>query len=66
MVKMGEESGKISEVLDVIALYYEDKVETLTMRLTGLMEPVIVIGMGVVVAGMLASVYLPMFQLSGG
>ncbi|MFA5162721.1 MAG: type II secretion system F family protein [Elusimicrobiales bacterium] len=66
MVKMGEESGKLSDVLEVLAIYYADKVETLTMRLTGLMEPVIVIGMGVVVAGMLASVYLPMFQLSGG
>ncbi|MDD2772571.1 MAG: type II secretion system F family protein [Elusimicrobiales bacterium] len=66
MVKMGEESGKLSDVLDVVAVYYADKVELMTLRLTSLMEPVIVIGMGVVVAFMLGSVYLPMFQLSGG
>lgn len=65
MIKMGEESGKLAEVLDVIARYYDDKVMVLTMRATGMLEPVIVIGMGVIVAGMLASVYLPMFQLSG-
>lgn len=65
MIKMGEESGKLAEVLEVISRYYDDKVMLLTMRATGLMEPVIVIGMGVIVAGMLASVYLPMFQLSG-
>ena len=66
MVKMGEESGKLSEVLEVIANYYAGKVETLTMRLTSLLEPVIVIGMGIIVAGMLASVYLPMFAMGGG
>jgi type IV pilus assembly protein PilC len=63
MVKMGEESGKLSEVLEVVGGYYAIKVETLTMRLTGLLEPIIVIGMGIIVAGMLASVYLPMFQM---
>ncbi|HOX23014.1 MAG TPA: type II secretion system F family protein [Elusimicrobiales bacterium] len=65
MVRMGEESGKLPEVLDLVANYYSSKVELLTMRLTTMLEPLIVIGMGVVVALMLASVYLPMFQLSG-
>ena len=65
MVKMGEESGKLPEVLDLVAGYYGTKVETLTIRLTTMMEPIIVIGMGAVVALMLASVYLPMFQLGG-
>jgi len=65
MVKMGEESGKLPEVLDLVASYYSNKVETLTLRLTTMLEPIIVIGMGVIVALMLASVYLPMFQLGG-
>lgn len=65
MVRMGEESGKLPEVLELVAGYYSSKVETLTIRLTTMLEPLIVIGMGVVVALMLASVYLPMFQLGG-
>ncbi len=66
MIKIGEESGKLSEVLDQIAGYYQNRVETLVTRLTGLMEPMIVIGMGVMVCGLLASIYIPMFQMAGG
>jgi type IV pilus assembly protein PilC len=66
MAKIGEESGKLSEVLDQTAAYYREKVETLVVRFTGLLEPLIVIGMGVVVCGLLASIYIPMFQMAGG
>jgi len=66
MVKMGEESGTLAAVLQTVANYYDDKVSVLTMRLTAMMEPVIVIGMGIVVSLMLGSVYLPMFDMSSG
>ncbi|MDD4004673.1 MAG: type II secretion system F family protein [Elusimicrobiaceae bacterium] len=66
MTKMGEESGKLSDTFELINNYYEDKVTVLAMRATGLLEPVIVIGMGVLVAGMLGAIYLPMFQISSG
>jgi type IV pilus assembly protein PilC len=66
MVKIGEESGKLSDVLDQIAKYYQNRVETLITRFTGLLEPIIVIGMGVMVCGLLAAIYIPMFQLAGG
>ena len=66
MVKIGEESGKLNETMDLVTEYYEEKVGVLAMRATQLMEPIIVIGMGIVVAGMLGAVYLPMFQISSG
>ncbi len=66
MTRMGEESGKLSEVLEQAASYYRDKVDTTITRVTGLIEPIIVIIMGVVFAGLLASIYIPMFSLASG
>lgn len=66
MTKMGEESGKISDVLEQASVYYKDKIETTISRITGLIEPLIVIGMGVVFAGLMGSIYIPMFQMAGG
>ncbi len=65
MTKMGEESGKLADSFELINNYYEDKVALLAMRATGLLEPIIVIGMGVVVAAMLGAIYLPMFNMAG-
>ena len=66
MAKTGEESGKLPQVMETVAGYYQEKVSTLVDRVTGVLEPAIVIGMGVVVCGLLASVYIPMFQMAGG
>jgi type IV pilus assembly protein PilC len=66
MVKVGEESGTLPHVLDQLALYYGARVELLVQRLTALLEPCIVIFMGLFMGGMLASLYIPMFELAGG
>jgi type IV pilus assembly protein PilC len=66
MTKMGEESGKLAEVLEQVAKYYREKLETTISQLTSMLEPLIVIFMGVVVAGMLMSIYIPMFQMAAG
>lgn len=66
MARVGEESGKLADVLEVAAQYYRERVETMIGRFTQTLEPVIVIGMGVIVAGLLASIYIPMFQLAAG
>jgi type IV pilus assembly protein PilC len=66
MTKMGEESGKLADVLEQVAKYYREKLETTISQLTSMLEPLIVIFMGVVVAGMLMSIYIPMFQMAAG
>ncbi len=66
MVRIGEQSGTLPESLAHIAKFYRERVKVQVERVTGLMEPLIVVGMGVVVAVILASVYLPMFQASSG
>lgn len=64
MVRVGEESGGLPQVLEQIAEYYEEKAEGLVKRITSLVEPAIILGMGGLVAFLLASIYLPMFSLS--
>ena len=66
MVKIGEESGRLPDVLEEVAKFYATKVENQLLTITGGMEPIIVIGMGITVALLLGSVYMPMFQMSAG
>jgi len=66
MVRVGEESGTLTQVLEEIATFYRAKVEVLVTRVTGMMEPIIVIFMGASVGIILMSIYLPMFQMASG
>jgi type IV pilus assembly protein PilC len=66
MISVGEESGRLTAVLLEVSAFYRKKVEVLVTRVTGLMEPIIVIFMGASVGVILLSIYLPMFQMAGG
>jgi len=66
MVRVGEESGELAAVLDQVASYYRKRVEALVERLTSMVEPVVILGMGITVAVILTSIYLPMFQMASG
>jgi len=61
---IGEQTGKLDEILEKIANFYSREVEGLLSKLVTLLEPIIIIFLGVVVAGMAASILLPMYQLS--
>lgn len=65
MVRIGEESGQLAPVMEQIAPYYKDKMETLIAKVSKLLEPVIIMGMGTAVAVMMLSIYMPMFEMSG-
>jgi type IV pilus assembly protein PilC len=65
MVRIGEESGQLAAVMQQIAPYYKEQMETLIGKLTKLLEPIIIMGMGITVAGMMMSIYLPMFEMAG-
>ncbi len=66
MVRVGEESGEMAIVLDEISVYYRKKVTNMIERLTSMVEPIVILGMGVTVAVILTAIYLPMFQMAGG
>ena len=65
MVRVGEESGQLSLVMEQMAPYYKERMETMIGRVTKLLEPVIIAGMGVTIAGLMLSIYLPMFEMAG-
>jgi type IV pilus assembly protein PilC len=66
MVRVGEESGEMVKVLDQVSIYYRDKVKDIIERLLVLIEPIVILGMGVSVAVILTSIYLPMFEMASG
>jgi len=63
MVRVGETSGNLTSVLDESAEYYERSLDSRMSALISLIEPVIIIGLGMVIALMLVSVYLPIFSI---
>ena len=66
MVAVGEESGMLDEMLQKVAKFYHNEVEAITERLTQMLEPIIVVGLGAVVCFLLLAMYLPMFDAFRG
>jgi type IV pilus assembly protein PilC len=64
-VRTGEESGQLASVMEQIAPYYKEKMETMIMRVSKMLEPIIIVAMGSGVAVMMLSIYMPMFEMSG-
>ncbi|EGK13499.1 type IV pilus biogenesis protein PilC [Psychrobacter sp. 1501(2011)] len=63
MVSIGEESGSLDDMLDKVAVYYENEVDNAVDGLTSLMEPIIMVVLGLLVGGLVIAMYLPIFQL---
>ena len=63
MLSAGEKTGKIDEMMDNIADFYEDEVETALAGLTSMIEPLLMVFLGVVVGGILIAMFMPMFQM---
>ena len=66
MIKIGEETGNIDGMLMKSADYYEDEVEIATGSLTTLMEPMIIVVLGVIVAVLVLAMYMPMISMYSG
>jgi len=63
MVAIGENTGALDSMLKRVADFYEDEVDNAVANLTALMEPVIMIVLGIILGGLVISMYLPIFQL---
>jgi type IV pilus assembly protein PilC len=63
MIAVGEETGALDEMLDKIADFYDQEVAATVDALTSLIEPMLIVIMGVIVGGMIISLYLPMFNI---
>jgi type IV pilus assembly protein PilC len=63
MIAVGEETGAIDEMLEKISDFYDREVEATVNALTSLIEPLLMVFMGVAVGGMVIALYMPMFQV---
>ena len=64
MVEVGESTGALAEMLNSVADFYDEENETTLSRFAGLVEPVLLIVMGAVIAGLVLALYMPLFRLS--
>ena len=63
MFRIGEETGELSEMVDKLADFYEDEVQTAVKSLTSILEPLMIVFVAIVVAFILVAMYLPMFNM---
>ncbi|MCL6554929.1 MAG: type II secretion system F family protein [Burkholderiales bacterium] len=63
MTQIGEESGSLDSMLSKVAEYYEREVDEAVEALSSLMEPIIMVVLGVLIGGMVIAMYLPIFKM---
>jgi len=65
MISVGEKTGGLDEMLNKIADFYDEEVDEAVSALTSVIEPIIIVFMGVVIGGIMIAMYLPMFDIMG-
>jgi type IV pilus assembly protein PilC len=65
MVEVGESTGALQDMLSSLAEFYDEEVETEVDRVTRLIEPVMLVVMGVIIAAVVLALYMPLFELTG-
>ncbi len=63
MINVGEQTGALDAMLGKIADFYDDEVDTAVGALTALLEPLMIVFLGVVIGGLVVAMYLPIFRL---
>lgn len=64
MIAVGEQTGELEALLERVAAAYDEEVEIALQRMTGLIEPIMIVFMAVVVGGIVSAVIIPLLQMS--
>ena len=64
MISVGEQTGNLDDMLNKVADFYEDEVENMVSAMTSVIEPVLMIVLGSIIAVIVISMYLPIFNLA--
>ena len=64
MVEVGEQTGALQEMLNSLSDFYDEEIETSLDRFVTLVEPILLVIMGIIIAGLLLALYMPLFNLS--
>jgi type IV pilus assembly protein PilC len=65
MIKVGEATGSLDEMLNSVSDFLDEQIETRMQRLLSLVEPIMLVFMGLIIAILLISIYLPMYSMLG-
>lgn len=63
MISVGEETGALDSMLSKIADFYDQEVSSMVDALTSIIEPLMIVVMGIIIGGIIISLYMPMFQV---
>jgi type IV pilus assembly protein PilC len=63
MLAIGEETGEMDAMLSKVADFYEDEVTTMVKAMTSMLEPAMIVLVGIIVGSVLMAMYLPMFSI---
>ena len=64
MVEVGESTGALQEMLNSLSDFYDEEIETSLTRFITIVEPALLVIMGIIIASLLLSLYMPLFNLS--
>ena len=64
MVEVGESTGALQEMLNSLAEFYDEEIDTEVGRFITIIEPLLLIFMGIIIAGVVLALYMPLFELS--
>ena len=62
MTKVGESTGSLNDMLENVSAFYEEEIDTRLSTVMSLLEPLMLIVMGVIIAAMLLAIYLPLMR----
>jgi len=65
MISVGEKTGGLDEMLNKIADFYDEEVDQAVTALTSVIEPIVIVVMGIAIGGIMIAMYLPMFDIIG-
>jgi len=65
MISVGEKTGGLDEMLQKISDFYDEEVDDAVSALTSIIEPVIIVFMGIIIGAIMVAMYLPMFDIIG-
>jgi type IV pilus assembly protein PilC len=63
MIAVGEQTGALDAMLGKIADFYDEEVDTAVANLTALLEPMLMVFLGIVIGGVVIAMYMPIFKL---
>ena len=63
LLAVGEKTGKLGEMLEGMEKYYQDEFDSALENMTALIEPVMIVFLGVVIGGILMAMYMPIFNM---